>query len=320
MKIDLRRFSHELASTRGLEMMEPAIEKEIVHYDILRSLSDQGLLNRLTFQGGTCLRLCYGSQRYSEDLDFTAGDAFDDLDLDGFTGVLERDLLKTYDVAVRVKKPKTIQDSTGVGMRRWTVVVNTDIEREDIPSQRIKIEIASVPSYTSSIRTVRVNYPELETAYGATLIRCQKLEEIMADKLISFSATDGYIRHRDLWDIPWLGSMAGFDIEVVPELVASKHADYGFEVPLERMLALGVARAKRELPATDFQNQMKRFIPSDVYGRTVGRADYREHMLEQITEAYRFVAQRLGIQDAVDDACEQVVLEDYEMPKGGKRI
>ncbi len=38
--------------------------------------------------------------------------------------------------------------------------------------------------------------------YDDLTIRCQTLEEILADKLISFSATDTHIRHRDLWDIP----------------------------------------------------------------------------------------------------------------------
>jgi predicted nucleotidyltransferase component of viral defense system len=62
-------------ATEGLR--EPAlktiIEKEIIHHDILRILSEGGFLNRLTFVGGTCLRLIYGSSRYSEDLDFTVG-------------------------------------------------------------------------------------------------------------------------------------------------------------------------------------------------------------------------------------------------------
>ena len=34
--------------------------------------------------------------------------------------------------------------------------------------------------------------------YDDLTIRCQTLEEILADKLISFSATDTHIRHRDL--------------------------------------------------------------------------------------------------------------------------
>jgi predicted nucleotidyltransferase component of viral defense system len=57
----------------GRGHMRPVIEKELLHYDILFSLDKEGLLDILTFQGGTSLRLCYGAPRFSEDLDFAGG-------------------------------------------------------------------------------------------------------------------------------------------------------------------------------------------------------------------------------------------------------
>lgn len=51
----------------GYFHMRPVIEKELLHYDLLFVLDKQGLLDKLTFQGGTSLRLCYGSSRFSED-------------------------------------------------------------------------------------------------------------------------------------------------------------------------------------------------------------------------------------------------------------
>ena len=113
-------------------------------------------------------------------------------------------MLRSYDTEVSVREPKVVNDFDGVGMRRWTVSVNTNIARPDLPKQRIKLEIASVPAHTSTVRRVAVNYPELAGMYDDLTIRCQTLEEILADKLISFSATDTHIRHRDLWDIPWI--------------------------------------------------------------------------------------------------------------------
>ncbi len=56
----------------GRRHLRPAIEKELLHYDILFSLDKEGLLDQLTFQGDTSLRLCHGSPRFSEDLDFMA--------------------------------------------------------------------------------------------------------------------------------------------------------------------------------------------------------------------------------------------------------
>jgi predicted nucleotidyltransferase component of viral defense system len=60
----------------GAAAQRPVIEKELLHFDILFCLDEAGLLDRLTFQGGTALRLCYGSNRLSEDLDFAGGEDF----------------------------------------------------------------------------------------------------------------------------------------------------------------------------------------------------------------------------------------------------
>jgi len=50
-----------------LVVLSPVVEKELLQHDIMRLMSDAGLLVHLTFIGGTCLRACYGSERLSED-------------------------------------------------------------------------------------------------------------------------------------------------------------------------------------------------------------------------------------------------------------
>lgn len=45
------------------------------------------------------------------------------------------DLLRSYDTEVSVREPKVVNDFDGVGMRRWTVSVNTNIARPDLPKQ-----------------------------------------------------------------------------------------------------------------------------------------------------------------------------------------
>lgn len=58
----------EAVRSRGeLAPLRPVVEKELLHHDILREMSEAGLLAGLTFIGGTCLRACYGSPRLSED-------------------------------------------------------------------------------------------------------------------------------------------------------------------------------------------------------------------------------------------------------------
>lgn len=300
MKIDFRSFARDIAQRNELDALEPVIEKELIHYEILQSLSKYGLLSHLTFQGGTCLRLCYGSQRYSEDLDFTAGDEFDELDLPAFSKTLQSDLLKAYDVTVRVREPKMVREFDGVGMRRWTVIVDTATSRPDLPSQRIKLEVASVPSYTSEVRQVESNYRGLPASYGQTLARCQSAEEILADKLVSFANTEGYIRHRDLWDIPWIAKRAGFDETIIAELVERKHEDYNCNLALPALLALGQERAAMVIETSRFRDQMRRFLPPETYDRTIANEDWRKIMLEQICGMYQKVAKDLELDEAME--------------------
>lgn len=78
---EFRRMAESIASTSGTPAMLPVIEKEVLHYHILSAMRESGYLDRVVFQGGTSLRLCHGSPRYSEDLDFVGGDAFTGSDM-----------------------------------------------------------------------------------------------------------------------------------------------------------------------------------------------------------------------------------------------
>ena len=60
--------SEALKNQGELALLLAVVEKELLHHDILREMSRAGLLNKLTFIGGTCLRACYGSSRLSENL------------------------------------------------------------------------------------------------------------------------------------------------------------------------------------------------------------------------------------------------------------
>ncbi|MBV5334648.1 MAG: nucleotidyl transferase AbiEii/AbiGii toxin family protein, partial [Sulfuricurvum sp.] len=61
---------------------------ELLQHDIIREMSIAGLLDTLTFIGGTCLRACYGSNRLSEDLDFTGGKNFNRAILSDLAAIL----------------------------------------------------------------------------------------------------------------------------------------------------------------------------------------------------------------------------------------
>lgn len=131
----------------GRTAMRPVVEKEILHYDIFYSLDRAGLLNDLVFQGGTSLRLCRGSNRFSEDFDFAGGRDFTSQKMQAIKACIEKHLGGRYGLLVEVKEPKemaALPDYENVRVDKWQVSVETSPERRDLPRQRIKLEIANV--------------------------------------------------------------------------------------------------------------------------------------------------------------------------------
>ena len=90
-----------LSQNTELTSLRVVVEKELLHHDILLAMSDAGLLQNLCFIGGTCLRACYGSNRLSEDLDFTGGTNFKRETLTELKTVLVDKLQKKYGLVYR---------------------------------------------------------------------------------------------------------------------------------------------------------------------------------------------------------------------------
>ena len=159
-------------------------------------------------------------------------------------------------------------------------------ERPDLPSQRIKIEIASIPSYDVVPRLLSVNYPELPQSFANMLIRCESTDEILADKLISFANATHTPRYRDLWDIPWIIGTCGWHVAEVAGMVRRKHRDYGCVPQLPELLESGRARSVDLATSEEFVRQMQRFVPLNAFEATLGRKGYVEALAVRIEEAY----------------------------------
>ncbi len=105
MKADFNTLVDRAMSDPGWSNLRPVIEKELLHYDILFALDKAELLNSLTFQGGTSLRLCCRSSRFSEDLDFVGGKDFKQDRLAPLADILTDHLGKRYGLKASIQYP-----------------------------------------------------------------------------------------------------------------------------------------------------------------------------------------------------------------------
>ncbi|MGH8130625.1 MAG: nucleotidyl transferase AbiEii/AbiGii toxin family protein [Steroidobacteraceae bacterium] len=273
--------------------MRPVIEKELLHYDILFALDQAGLLDQLTFQGGTALRLCYGSQRFSEDLHFVGGSDFTVERMQGLKSCIAEHVAKRHGLEVHVKEPKELAqepENRQVNVYKWQIGVNTAPRRRDLPRQMIKIEVAAIPAYTRVARSPQRSYDFLPDGYADLIILVESLDEILADKLVSLAACTAYVRHRDIWDLHWLRQQGA---RPDPEMIRQKIRDYGV-TNYAALVASLLARLPGIIRGKEFRDQMSRFIPQDVQDRTLLKDKFLELLKRETAQALQSAADDPG--------------------------
>lgn len=272
--------------------MRPVIEKELLHFDILYALDREGLLDSLTFQGGTSLRLCQGSPRFSEDLDFAGDWDFKSEDVAQIKECIEDYVSRRYRLDVTVKAPKELKDDpryAEVRVDKWQVAVVTAPARPDMPKQRIKLEIANIPAYTREAHGIQIHYPFLPEGYSDLLVVTESIDEIMADKLVSLVNTQKYVRHRDIWDLQWLkqqGATPNYD------LLQRKLRDYSVEDYTDKARKM-IERLPGIISGTAFHGEMTRFLPSDTLARTLENPRFAEFLARELTSSLKTVVTTL---------------------------
>jgi len=273
-----------LQQNTGLSSLRIVVEKELLHHDIIREMSRAGLLEHLTFMGGTCLRACYGSNLLSEDLDFTGGGDFDKSSLEKLADVLIHQLQAKYGLHIEVTEPKR---ETG-NVDTWKLKIITRPEQRSIPTQRIHIDICSVPSYDKKL-TVLQNHNGVDQGTNSLLLQVETREEIFADKVVAFALRPNRLKNRDLWDIAWLSQQG---VKLPTDLVFKKIKDHKQE---QAIFFEKLDERKQELntnPALEsaFKQEMTRFLPPDIVSSSIETEGFWGY-----------------IQQVVSDACDRTV-------------
>ena len=275
----LKQMVQLACNHENLAGMEATVEKELLHYDVMAALSQSGLLSELVFQGGTCLRMAYGSERLSEDLDFTGGRDFTPKLYNNLAEVLIDYFKPRYGLDIVVKQPKNRAfnpDSVKVG--RWMIVIETRPDKKGTPKQKIKLEVANIPSYSKNLKAIRLNYPNLQSGLDTVLVNCESESEILADKVVALLLRK-FIKARDLWDLVMLNQQ-GHELNF--EWIANKLNDYQSQ---NQPLAL-IKQIQSKLPdywaSGDFEAEMKRFLPITKVEQTLEQPQFMDYFVGEI--------------------------------------
>ncbi|AMO92744.1 hypothetical protein CFter6_0014 [Collimonas fungivorans] len=276
----------------GLSAMRPVVEKELLHYEIFQALDAEGLLKGLVFQGGTSLRLCRGSDRFSEDLDFAGGKDFSADSMQKIKECVEKRIGERFGLKVTVNnKPAKAGDDgiKHVRVDKWWVSIETSPENPAMPRQKIKLEIANIPAHTRELLPLRANYDFL-AGMPTVLVNAESLDEIMADKVLAFPTSlldnqgqpvgpdSAKIRHRDIWDLAWMATRGA---KLVPDLVLSKIEDYGV-VDYLGLLEAAIKQIPQIVKSPEFTAQMTRFVASSTVAKTLATDGYADYLATSV--------------------------------------
>lgn len=232
----------------------PAIAKELLHYDILLALSQSEISRDIVFQGGTALRLCYGGQRYSEDLDFVVGKAGEPFLLGGFDSLLKKHVLDRYGLEMILDSPPSERlfggDETVV--KKWTAIIQIPGFQK---TQKINIEFCNVNAYDVDVMLLQPRYNFLPPQYSEIALRVESLDEILADKVVAIACRP-YMKARDIWDMRFL-TQAGRVPNV--DLISRKFDDYHVNDAIDK-IETSLARLGSSEASEHFVKEMTRFV------------------------------------------------------------
>ena len=224
--------AHELAWNERVAI------SDFIQREFLRLLAMQGgwTARDFVFQGGTCLRLAYGSPRYSEDLDF-------------YLHMGAREFLKILQDAAGARL-ETKAKASGRMLRFALVLSRDDWHR------KVRVRVDGYRPHEDS--GYAVCGMALQDGY---VIPAGTQEALFGDKVVAL-AMRPRLKLRDFYDLWWLWQRLG---RCDAAWVEASARLYGLSL---QDIAQGLAGLDRHTPqAAELERDLSRWLPEDLHRR-----------------------------------------------------
>lgn len=165
---------------------------------VLAGLYNGGFFNEAAFYGGTCLRIFYGLQRFSEDMDFSLlapNGKFDFANY--FQPIIDQFALVGRDVEIKKKDKKNFGKVESAFLKDNTDVYDITFQTEK--SVKIKIEVDTQPPLKFNTEQKLLLLPQ------SFMTRCFTLPDLFAGKMhaLVYRAWKNRVKGRDWYDFEW---------------------------------------------------------------------------------------------------------------------
>lgn len=180
-------------------------KREIMQQVALAGLARGGFFERATFYGGTALRIFYGLDRYSEDLDFSLNYKDAAFSLETFFDAIKQEfILLGLDVEINLKQKRSVSPVESAFLKEntiWGLITlgEKSQNRTNFPIMKIKIEIDKTPPLLFSKEIKILDKPY--SFYVATMT----LPSLFAGKMhaVLFREWKNRVKGRDWYDFEW---------------------------------------------------------------------------------------------------------------------
>ncbi|OIP33073.1 MAG: hypothetical protein AUK27_11550 [Deltaproteobacteria bacterium CG2_30_66_27] len=274
----------DYAPTNSVEQ-ENVLQELMQHY-VLSSLSRAGLFAEAMFHGGTCLRIVYGMNRFSEDLDFLLKRSDPDFRWQGYLESVRKD-------CEREGIPFEVQDKSQAGTAVQKAFLKTDsigkileldlpFERHQARKIRIKLEIDTNPPSGSTFTTSYITFPV--TAPMTT----QSLESGFALKLHALLCRS-YVKGRDWYDFVWyVARKTGPDLDLLSQALRQQGPWAGKPIAVTgHWVRENMEATIRRIDWSAARDDVQRFLPlREQEGLRAWSADFFLHHLARMNDVF----------------------------------
>lgn len=239
------------------------VVKEVMQEITLCALSKAGFFDVAAFYGGTALRIFYGLDRFSEDLDFSLMTRNKDFDLSTYVPSLKR-IVQSFGLNVEVEiKHKTLDSAIqsaflkGDTIEQFLLFYPNDLVTGINKNEKVKIKF-EIDTMSASLATYETKYRLLPMPYSIKLYDEASLFSGKIHAVICRS-WKSRVKGRDLYDyVFYLTRNTKFNLDHLREkLIESHYISQEDKFDVDFVKALLIARFNE----IDFNDAKKDVLP-----------------------------------------------------------
>jgi predicted nucleotidyltransferase component of viral defense system len=265
-------------------MEEENAVREIAQEIVLSALSRAGFFKFAAFQGGTCLRIIYGMERFSEDLDFAVIKQDKNFNLEKYVEVVCGELRQygfEFEQNVKKSPDKTvkkgfIKDSTIVKM----LIFKHFRAGKDTRNISIKIEVDTNPPGGAELEVKYLDYPY------AFEILSYNMPSLFAGKSHALLCRE-YVKGRDWYDFAWyISRKSQINYNLLSAALEQQGSWKGQNVKVDKEWFMKALKVKiSEIDWKKAADDVKRFLkPHEIQSLEVWGVDFFNSRIEKMEQ------------------------------------